>query len=332
MPAEFRRALYLPAAGRKSPWRRAFSTPVDIAEEVDRHREAVAAFLGAERFDATLAAFPLALSFLGREWDGMRGKRLYLEDELLLETWRREAAGRGGLPARAKGAWRRRQGLAFFRRKLRGAAGFICISEEERRVVRELFPSLPASLLKYGLPLEEYPLLPPCDPRALGFIGNYRHGPNLDAALWLVTDVFPAMAREVPGARLLLAGRDIPDPVRTAAAGVPGVELRENPGLEDFYRDVGVFVNPIREGRGLRTKAVEAAAFGRPVLSTPLGAEGLEDMRIPACGGPEAFGAAFRALQEPARYRDLAEANRRTVETRYSMEALGSALLEALSP
>jgi hypothetical protein len=76
---------------------------------------------------------------------------------------------------------------------------------------------------------------------------------------------------------------------------------------------------------------VEAAAFGRPVLSTPLGAEGLEEMRIPTWTTASELSAGLETLREAARYRGAAEAIRRVVEERFSTAALGRSLLEVLS-
>lgn len=332
-PGEFRQSLYLDLGGRKSLARRTSSLPVDIDEEVARHRGSVEAFLGDRSFDATLLAFPLSLSFLGKGWDDRMGRKVYLEDDLLIEAYRGEAEGEVGLLRKAKGRLRLKQAGKYFRTKLAGASAFVCISREEAAVAKGAFPGLSTPVLKYGLPLEDYPCLPPGDPSVLGFIGNYRHAPNLDAAAWAVGSLFPALTAAMPGVRLVLAGRDIPESLRRSAAALPGLRLMENVGdLADFYGSIGVFLNPIRQGRGLRTKVVEAAAFGRPVLSTPLGTEGLEEMSLGTWETPDQLIVCLRALQDRVAYRSAAETGRRSVEGHYSTEALGAALLEILRP
>ena len=331
-PQDFPRSLYLRLQEKdpKSGLRRVMSLPVDIGEEMRLQRSDLEGFLGETCFDATLLAFPLSLSLLGEGWDGRLGKKVYLEDDLLLETYRQGYApgAAGPWAARLKQRWRHAQGLAYFRRKLASAAAFVCISKEESDIVRALFPGLAAPLLKYGLPLEEFPPLPlPAQARTLGFIGNYRHGPNLDAALWLARDLFPVLRRRFPDLRLVLAGAGMPAELRQACAAHPGIESRDEvPEVIDFYRGIALFVNPIRSGRGLRTKVVEAAAFGRPVLSTPLGAEGLEELDIPLWEDARGLEAALAALQDPEKVRTLAAANRRAVEAYYSAEALADAL------
>jgi glycosyltransferase involved in cell wall biosynthesis len=177
--------------------------------------------------------------------------------------------------------------------------------------------------------LSDFPVLPePSERAVLGFIGNYRHPPNADAAAWLIGEVFPRVAASVPGARLLLAGPHLPSAWsdRCSAAG-PVRYLGEVGAVADFFREVGVFVNAVREGRGLRTKAIEAAAFGRPIVSTRLGAEGLEGLALGLGDDPESLARAVRERLDEGPWRAEAAANRAAVERSFSVEALGRDLM-----
>lgn len=332
-PSEFRRRLVLPMHPERPLWRRAAFLPAGVVEVLAAHRGAIDAFLGDARFDATLLAFPFSLAFLPWCRRERMGKQVYLEDDLLLESYRRHARS-PSLPRKAKGLIRYRQALAYFREGLRDGSDFICISREEEEVVRPIFPALRTHVLKYGLPLCDYPCLPaPADRNVLGFIGNYRHSPNLDALNWLVDELFPHMARNAPGARLVLGGMHFPQEIKDRCARLPGVTLFEDvQDLSRFYAGMGVFINPLRQGRGLRTKVVEAAAYGRPVISTALGAEGLEELRIGVAETKEGFLAAFQALAVADRWREAALRNRRAVESAFSVEALGARLEEILAP
>ncbi len=335
-PAEFRNALYLSQTGRKSLWRRFLSLPIELEHEVHGQKDLIAGFLAGKRFDATLLAFPLALTFLGKGWDRLLGKVVYLEDDLLLESYRKAASrGGGSNPAsRLKNAWRLRQGVAYYRRKLRSTSAFICISKEEQTVIRSLFPALQSQVLKYGIPLEGYPRLEAAaDPKILGFIGNYGHLPNIDAAMWLATELFPVLEEKVPDLRLVLAGRGMTPELKAFCRGQEKITLQEDVSrLEDFYGSIGIFVNAVRTGRGLRTKVVEAVAFGRPVLSTPLGAEGLEELRIPLWESAQDLAERITELLAPHAYKELADANREAVEAHFTMESMGRQLLGILAP
>jgi glycosyltransferase involved in cell wall biosynthesis len=110
------------------------------------------------------------------------------------------------------------------------------------------------------------------------FVGNCTgddHTPNVDAVSHFVADIWPAIRQAVPDAEFHLVGAT-GDPAKRAVANVPGVVLR---GFVDdlaaTYAEAAVSVAPIRFGTGTRIKILEALAYGCPVVSTAIGAEGI---------------------------------------------------------
>jgi glycosyltransferase involved in cell wall biosynthesis len=161
-------------------------------------------------------------------------------------------------------------------------------SAVERRVDRMLFAS----------PRDRDAVVRPNDPRAaivpngvdaeywrrrtsergratVAFTGAMHYRPNADAALRLVREVLPLVRREVPGARLLLVGRDPAEELR-AAARDPGVVVT---GLvEDvrpFLEEATVFAAPLRYASGIQNKILEAMAMEIPVVASSAAAAGL---------------------------------------------------------
>ena len=113
------------------------------------------------------------------------------------------------------------------------------------------------------------------DPTLL-FIGSYLYQPNVDAAEFLISKVWPFVHQRMPAARLIIAGHP-PDRIRGYADDLPGVEftgLVSN--LDDLYHRSRVVCAPILSGGGTRVKIIEAAVYGKPVVATRLGAEGLD--------------------------------------------------------
>ena len=106
------------------------------------------------------------------------------------------------------------------------------------------------------------------------FVGNFEHAPNRDAAFWLASEIMPAVWAEHPSARLWIVGRGPTADVR-ALDGPRVVVTGEVPSVVDYLRSATVFVAPLREGGGMRVKVLEAMAAGLPVVTTPIGAEGL---------------------------------------------------------
>jgi hypothetical protein len=107
------------------------------------------------------------------------------------------------------------------------------------------------------------------------FLGVLSFAPNADAADRLISRIWPRVRSKVPTARLVVAG-DSPQSLRSFASNPIGVEF---PGvvadLEQLYRESRVICCPITRGGGTRLKLVEAAAFGKAMVSSTIGAEGL---------------------------------------------------------
>jgi glycosyltransferase involved in cell wall biosynthesis len=107
------------------------------------------------------------------------------------------------------------------------------------------------------------------------FIGHLGYPPNVDAVERLAHAILPRIRQALPGAKLVLAGRGPKAAVR-ALAGLPGVELIENPeSVALLLSGAHLSVIPLRAGGGTRIKILEAMAWGVPVIATPLAVEGL---------------------------------------------------------
>lgn len=114
------------------------------------------------------------------------------------------------------------------------------------------------------------------------FIGSYTFTPNIEAAEFLIETVWPQVQKEMPQARLIIAGAR-PERIRGYDSGIHGVEF---PGfvadLESLYERSRIICVPIFTGAGTRVKIIEAAAYGKPIIATRIGAEGLD-----MCDGQE---------------------------------------------
>lgn len=331
---EFTDFLMVPESEAPGWGDRLFKAPADRGTFLAARMELIRAHLRGKEFDAVLLAFPWALSFLDEALKGCAAPVFYLEDDLLLERFGSRSDRPESLLLRIRKGIRLRQTLAFYRPRLARLRGFIGISPQETAVMQKAFPGLGCSVVRYGLPLPEFPLLasPAGDP-VFGFIGNYGHSPNLDALTWLFDEVIPAVSARCPRARFVIAGKGIPAWAAGRRAENASIELREDvPDLRGFYADISVFLNPIRTGKGLRTKLIEAAAFGRPIVSTALGAEGLADLEMGIAEDAPSFAAQAARIAEGTAGRDAALRNRRTVETAYALETVAADFLALMKP
>jgi glycosyltransferase involved in cell wall biosynthesis len=107
------------------------------------------------------------------------------------------------------------------------------------------------------------------------FVGSMGYGPNAQAADALVQKIWPSIRAQLPQARLVIIGSR-PERATSYPSRDPSVTFAGFvDDLDEWYRRARVICCPIYYGAGTRVKIIEAAAHGRAIVSTPLGAEGL---------------------------------------------------------
>jgi glycosyltransferase involved in cell wall biosynthesis len=110
---------------------------------------------------------------------------------------------------------------------------------------------------------------------AVLFVGNLGYGPNEDGAAWFLKSVWPGLKRRIRWPLgFMLAGSRPPDSLIRLARQRDVHLAASVPDIGACYREADLAVIPIRSGGGTRIKLIEAAAFGVPVVSTTIGAEG----------------------------------------------------------
>ncbi len=108
------------------------------------------------------------------------------------------------------------------------------------------------------------------------FIGGFTHTPNVDAVLWFGREIMPGIIEKIPDMKWYVMGSNPPQAVIEMAGDniiVKGFVSDEE--LEDHYSRCRMSVVPLRYGAGIKGKVVEAMRYGMPVVTTPVGAEGI---------------------------------------------------------
>jgi glycosyltransferase involved in cell wall biosynthesis len=167
------------------------------------------------------------------------------------------------------------------------------------------------------------------DPSAGGppiilFQGSLDYPPNIDGAEWLSNAIAPRIRAMVPATEFRLVGRPATGLKRLHRPGVVTV-VGQVPSMEDELRRATVAVVPIRYGSGTRVKILESFAHRVPVVSTTVGAEGLDvedGVHLLLADDAEAFAAAtVRLLHDPGLRVRLTEAAREHYLERYDGRA-----------
>lgn len=165
------------------------------------------------------------------------------------------------------------------------------------------------------------------------YVGTMSWHPNASAARFLAEHVLPEVQRSIPDARLRLVGRDPPPEVRDLAR-YPGVEVTGGvPDVIPYLRHAHVLAVPLEVGGGTRLKILEAFAAGLPVVSTPIGAEGIEctdATQLLVADRANFAGAVTRVLADSALGCRLATAARHLVAERYDWRVVGQQAIDAV--
>lgn len=163
----------------------------------------------------------------------------------------------------------------------------------------------------------------PGDPARLLFVGS-RTAPNSDGLRWFLETAWPQLRAAAPALRLDVVGTVAAD---FSGSAVPdGVHLHGLvPDLAPFYRQAGIVISPLRFGSGLKIKLVEALAWGKPTVVTPVTLQGVEEVCGPAvlvAETAEGLVAAIRALRGDAALRArLSRRARAVVAEHFSADA-----------
>jgi glycosyltransferase involved in cell wall biosynthesis len=239
------------------------------------------------------------------------------------EIWRRIGQSH---PSRLKGRFALSQAPRVRRLETRLVAradGISCVSARDARQLEELGPRVPPLVVPNGVDLERYR----CRTETRGeeiifFVGDLTWPPNAEGLLWFEREVWPAIRRNRPAARVEVLGRGAP-----VSSDDRFRYLGEGGDTRPYWACAAVSVVPLRAGGGTRLKILEAAAAGVPVVSTRLGAEGLtlaEGTEILLHDDPAAFAAAVsNLLSNRDLGRQQAAAARRRVEESYGWEEIG---------
>lgn len=109
------------------------------------------------------------------------------------------------------------------------------------------------------------------------FVGSLVYLPNDDAVRWITNEIMPLAQLSLKNKKIKLTvvGKNPPSCMKSEAAGGKLILHGDVDNVSPFYEFADIVLVPIRAGGGTRIKILEAFSFGRPVISTTVGAEGL---------------------------------------------------------
>jgi glycosyltransferase involved in cell wall biosynthesis len=154
--------------------------------------------------------------------------------------------------------------------------------------------------------------------------------PNVEGVEWFLNEIWPSVIKKNPEIKLWMAGREMSSELRLRK----DKNLRVLGAVNDAYsfmKEHGIMIVPLLSAGGIRVKIIEGMALGVPIISTTIGAEGIEcrhDENILIANTPKEFSDAInRLITIPELGQRLAENARKLVEEQFDNALLTRNLL-----
>ncbi len=201
----------------------------------------------------------------------------------------------------------------------------LATSDHDAELLKKNNPDLPVTVVPNGVDINACQLLDDFPKeKTLLMIGTIGYPPNEDAVLFFCNKILPIIEQRIPDIKLLVIGHA---PSRKVAE----YDSRHNinilgsvPDVLPYYEKSSIAVVPLRGGGGTRLKILEAMAFGRPVVSTTIGCEGLNVLdgeHLLVADSPSEFAdCVIRLLENHSLRNRIIQSARRLVENRYDWE------------
>ncbi len=303
-------------------------------------QQQIQAWFREQRFDVAVCDFlDAAVNFPGK----LTIPSVLFQHNVESEIWRRHAATAGNPAKKMMYDMEFRKMLRYERAAVCKFQHVIAVSENDRRIMTQWVNGDRVSVVPTGVDLAQYrPDLSKSDPAAsnsphasvplITFVGAMDWEPNVDGVEYFCSQVWPSIKAEVPQARLRIVGRN---PGRRVQKWVSdSVEVTGLvPSVVEHLQQSAVIIVPLRIGGGTRLKIYEAMATAKAVVSTTVGAEGLDvhhGRDIILADDPGSFTqAVIMLLRDPELRRRYEKAAAETA-ARYDWPAIGERFSEVL--
>lgn len=306
--------------------------PIVIArDEIAPMQQTLARLMASESFDV-VHADQVSMSKYGLQGQGSR-RVLDLHNAMYLVTAR--LATHETNPLKRAIYQREARALARYEAELCARYDQVTfVTDEDRQLIEEQikrwkvrvpdrrFTTIPICID----PSDKRPVTPIAQPQRITALGVMFWPPNAEGVLWFAQEIWPHIHAQQPDLTFTVVGKNPPDYL-TQLHGTAGIEvLGYVPDVGKILAETAAFVVPLRAGGGMRVKILDTWSWGLPIVSTSIGAEGIEicdGENILIADEPEAFSAAvLRAVTDHDLNRRLRVNGRRWVEEKYNWETI----------
>jgi polysaccharide biosynthesis protein PslH len=248
------------------------------------------------------------------------------------EIWRRHAATQANPVKKLIYQLEFAKMSRYEREVVRSFRHVIAVSEHDRQLMSRWVDPSRITVVPTGVDLTQFRPVPSSSAPLVIFVGAMDWQPNVDAMQYFCRQIWPAILAQVPEAKFRVVGRN-PDS-RVLNLRSNSIEVTGSvPSVIDHLREAGVVVVPLRIGGGTRLKIYEAMAMGKAVVSTSVGAEGLDvhqGQDIILADDPSGFANSVTMLLRNAELRQRYESAAARLAAQYDWTAVGEKFADGL--
>jgi glycosyltransferase involved in cell wall biosynthesis len=204
----------------------------------------------------------------------------------------------------------------------------IAVSEHDKKLMSAWIDGARLTVVPTGVDTKQFHPVPKSGQGKplVVFVGAMDWEPNVDSVEYFCREIWPAVLARVPSAQFRIVGRNPDGRVRRLANDSVEVTGRV-PSVIDHLREAAVVVVPLRIGGGTRLKIYEAMAVGKAVVSTTVGAEGLDvhpGQDILLCDTPDNFAESVSTLLQDQGARGRLERAAAELAANYGWPLIGT--------
>lgn len=210
------------------------------------------------------------------------------------------------------------------------AARVIAVSEKDAQIMQQLVRGLKVTVVPNGVGEDLMEDVPLHFSKTILFIGNYAWLQNVEAAALLSQKIFPLILKQVPDARLVIAGQNT-DRINLQGDQISQINLSDDDtvGIQRAYRESGILVAPLHGPGGTRLKILAAMAARLPVVTTNVGIAGIGKHGQSFLQGEtdsQLANLAVQLLTDLKLYKRIANNARKLIEENYSYQVIADKL------
>ena len=212
--------------------------------------------------------------------------------------------------------------------------GIAAISNEDEKKYIKLGCKASLKTIPFGIDTNTYKSInKSVDSDNLTFfhLGAMNWKPNLEAVGWLTKDIWPTIESTFPNFKLHLAGKNMPQWIINNKNQAI-INHQEVESAIDFMNNYDIMLVPLLSAGGIRVKIIEGMALGKVIISTKIGAEGIdydEGINLLIANTPEEFKNKIKWLKNnPDKIKEIGENAKNYIKTQYDNALISKKLVE----